>query len=153
VRLGELLSIEWRQLDWEQGFITLDSGHTKSGYARAVPILDGDMKDWLTWSKEKATEGQHVFHTKGAPIKEFRRTWRKACELAGAPDLKFHHLRRAAVRNMRRAGVPQVVLMRITGHRTDSMERRYNIVDIEDIKSAKQLMQRKTPHHNADADD
>jgi len=33
------------------------------------------------------------------------------------------------------------------------MERRYNIVDIEDIKSAKQLMQRKTPHHNADADD
>jgi hypothetical protein len=33
--------------------------------------------------------------------------------------------------------------MRITGHRTDSMERRYNIVDIEDIKSAKELMQRK----------
>ena len=41
---------------------------------------------------------------------------------------------------------PQVVRMRITGHRTDSMERRYNIVDIEDIKSAKELMQRKTRH-------
>jgi len=71
VRLGELLSIEWRQLDWEQGFITLDSGHTKSGYARAVPILDGDMKDWLTWSKEKATEGQHVFHTKARRSRSF----------------------------------------------------------------------------------
>ena len=33
--------------------------------------------------------------------------------------------------------------MRISGHRTDSMERRYNIVDVEDIKSAKELMQRK----------
>ena len=153
VRLGELLAIEWRQLDWEQGFITLHSEHTKSGYARAVPILAGDMKDWLTWSKDKATAGQHVFHNEGAPIKEFRRTWRKACELAGVPDLKFHDLRRTAVRNMRRAGVPQVVRMRITGHRTDSMERRYNIVDIEDIKSAKQLMQRKTPRHNADAED
>jgi len=43
---------------------------------------------------------------------------------------------------MRRAGVPQVVRMRITGHRTDSMERRYNIVDIEDIKTARQLMER-----------
>jgi len=42
---------------------------------------------------------------------------------------------------MRRAGVPQVVRMRITGHRTDSMERRYNIVDIEDIKSAREMMQ------------
>jgi hypothetical protein len=44
---------------------------------------------------------------------------------------------------MRRSGVPQVVRMRISGHRTDSMERRFNIVDIEDIQSAKELMQRK----------
>jgi len=32
--------------------------------------------------------------------------------------------------------------MRISGHRTDSMERRYNIVDVDDIKSAKELMQK-----------
>jgi hypothetical protein len=43
---------------------------------------------------------------------------------------------------MRRAGVSQVVRMRIAGHRTDSMERRYNIVEIEDLKSAKELMGR-----------
>lgn len=29
-----------------------------------------------------------------------------------------------------------------TGHRTDSMERRYNIVDVEDIRTAKELMER-----------
>ena len=68
----------------------------------------------------------------------------KACKAAEIPDLKFHDLRRTAVRNMRRAGVAQVVRMRITGHRTDSMERRYNIVDIEDIRSAKDLMERRT---------
>jgi integrase len=62
----------------------------------------------------------------------------------GFPELKFHDLRRTAVRNMRRAGVPQVVRMRISGHRTDSMERRYNIVDIEDIQSAKTLMEKLT---------
>jgi integrase len=143
VRLGELQAIEWHQVDWDQGFITLDSEHTKSGYARAVPILDGDMKDWLTWSKNNAAEGRHVFHNEGAPLKDFRGAWKKACELAGVAGLKFHDLRRTAVRNMRRAGVPQVVRMRITGHRTDSMERRYNIVDIDDIKSAKELMQQK----------
>ena len=62
-------------------------------------------------------------------------------QAAGVPDLKFHDLRRTAVRNMRRAGVSQVVRMRITGHRTDSMERRYNIVDVNDLKSAKALME------------
>ena len=40
VRLGELLSIEWRQVDWEQGYITLESERTRSGHARVVPILD-----------------------------------------------------------------------------------------------------------------
>ena len=77
------------------------------------------------------------------PIKSFRRVWINACQEAGIPDLKFHDLRRTAVRNMRRAGVPQVVRMRITGHRTDSMERRYNIVDIDDIKSAREMMQKR----------
>jgi len=33
--------------------------------------------------------------------------------------------------------------MRITGHRTDSMERRYNIVNIDDIKSAREMMQKR----------
>lgn len=41
---------------------------------------------------------------------------------------------------MRKAGVPQVVRMKISGHKTDSMERRYNIVDTDDIAAAKALM-------------
>jgi hypothetical protein len=40
-------------------------------------------------------------------------------------------------------GRAQVVRMRITGHRTDSMERRYNIVNIDDIKSAREMMQKR----------
>jgi integrase len=142
VRLGELLAIEWNQIDWEQGFITLNADETKSGYSRAVPILDGDMRTWLMWSQENANGSTRVFHDDGEPLKDFRGAWTTACERADVPDLKFHDLRRTAVRNMRRAGVPQVVRMRITGHRTDSMERRYNIVDVDDIQSAKELMQR-----------
>jgi integrase len=101
------------------------------------------MSHWLEWSRDNVDDCVAVFHRDGVPIKEFRFTWRKACAAAGVPDLKFHDLRRTAVRNMRRSGVPQVVRMRISGHRTDSRERRYNIVDIEDIQSAKELMQKK----------
>lgn len=145
VRLGELLAIEWYQVDWEQGFITLNAERTKNGYTRAVPILEGDMQTWLEWSRDHADGCPRIFHRDGVTFKEFRRPWLKAIATAGVPELKFHDLRRTAVRNMRRAGVPQVVRMRISGHRTDSMERRYNIVDIEDIRSAKELMQRRKP--------
>jgi hypothetical protein len=44
-----------------------------------------------------------------------------------------------AVRNMRRDEVPQVV-RKISGHKTDSMERRYNIVDAGDMNMAKSLI-------------
>jgi hypothetical protein len=44
---------------------------------------------------------------------------------------------------MRRAGIPQVVRMKISGHKTDSMERRYNIVDAEDLTLAKELLGRR----------
>jgi integrase len=142
VRLGELLAWRWEQVDFEQGFVTLHADETKSGHARVVPILAGDMRDWLQWARQQSDECPRVFNRAGEPIKDFRQAWHLACEAAEVPDLKFHDLRRTAVRNMRRAGVSQVVRMRITGHRTDSMERRYNIVDVEDIRIAKALMER-----------
>jgi integrase len=82
-----------------------------------------------------------VFNRQGEPIKDFRWAWEQACKRAGVPELNFHDLRRTAVRNMRRDGVPQVVPMKISGHKADLMERRYNIVDADDIKIAKALMQ------------
>ena len=145
IRLGELKAIGWEQVDLTEGYITLANGETKNGEGRIVPILEGDMHDLLSQAKEERDanypDSQWVFNRQGEPIKDFRWSWEQACKRAGVPDLKFHDLRRTAVRNMRRDGVPQVARMKISGHKTDSMERRYNIVDADDIKIAKSLMQ------------
>lgn len=142
IRLGELLAIRWEQVDFDQCFVVLNASETKAGHARAVPILAGDMENWLRWALENRNdECPFVFQREGVAIKSFRKSWARACKAAGVPELKFHDLRRTAVRNMRRAGISQVVRMKISGHRTDSMERRYNIVDVDDIRSAKALME------------
>jgi integrase len=147
LRLGEILAIRWVQVDFESGFISLRTGETKNGQGRAVPIVDGDMRELLCKAKKDRDADwpncQNVFSRSGEPIKSFRASWRKACIVAGVPELNFHDLRRTAVRNMRRAGIPQVVRMKISGHKTDSMERRYNIVDSEDLSIAKELLERR----------
>ena len=151
LRRGEITAIQWPQVDFEAGLITLEKGETKNDEPRSVPILDGDMLDLLISSKRERDEqwpdSPWVFSRRGERIIDFRWSWDEACKRAGVPDLNFHDLRRTAVRNMRRAGIPQVIRMKISGHKTDSMERRYNIVDAEDLQMAKELLQnrRKSP--------
>jgi integrase len=147
MRKGELTGIQWSQVDFEAGLITLEKGTTKNDDARSVPLLKGDMCDLVTagWTAREANWPQSpwMFSRAGVQIKDFRISWEDACKRAGVPELKFHDLRRTAVRNMRRAGVPQVVRMKISGHKTDSMERRYNIVDVDDLSIAKEFMERR----------
>ena len=61
-----------------------------------------------------------------------------ATAAVGIPELRFHDLRRTAVRNMVRIhGLDRDVVKKISGHLTDVMFSRYNITDEQDIKAAK----------------
>ena len=65
-----------------------------------------------------------------------RRSWKTACEKAGVPGRLLHDLRRSAVRNLERAGVSRSVAMKMTGHKTESVYRRYAIVSESDLRKA-----------------
>ncbi len=62
-----------------------------------------------------------------------KRSFDTAKEKAGIEDFRFHDLRHTFVTRMLNAGVSGRVVNAITGHKTDSMMRRYDSGPGEDI--------------------
>lgn len=142
-RRGELLGLEWRQVNLETGEVRLDPGSTKNRDGR-VAFLPPDalavLRDWRVATSElERARGiivRHVVHRDGAPVVDHYDAWRSACERAGVPGLLLHDLRRSAARNYVRSGVGENVVMRVLGHRTRSMLDRYDIVSERDLQEA-----------------
>jgi integrase len=69
------------------------------------------------------------FRPNGQPIGDFKRAWTTARRKAGIPGRLFHDFRRTAVRGLVRAGLAESVAMKMTGHKTNAIFKRYAIVD------------------------
>ena len=160
---SEVLTLEWRQVDFRTGTVSLDPGTTKNGEGRIFHFT-AELRSMLEAQRACTDQVQRqegrfvtrVFHRNGKAIAGFRKAWERACYNAGLPckveterrsdgtvritKIKaqniLHDFRRTAVRNLVRAGVPEQVAMKMTGHKTRSVFERYNIVSPADLEEA-----------------
>jgi len=145
------------QVDDEAGVIRLEPGSTKNNEGRTFPfaklpelaaVLRDPRAGVHALELEQGRIIPLVFHVGGERIwpKRFYRQWWAAAvkaevyrewedpvtgKVKRAPIP--HDFRRTTVRNLERASVPRSVAMKLTGHKTESVYRRYAIVSEADL--------------------
>lgn len=153
-RKGEVLPLQWSQVDFDGGTVRLAPGTTKNDEGRTFPfralpeleaVLEGQRALTRALERERREIITHVFHRNGKPLKSIRSAWNAACERAHLRGMLFHDLRRTAVRNLERAGVPRSVAMKLTGHKTESVYRRYAIADRRALEEGVKRLARSSP--------
>jgi integrase len=133
--------LTWAQVDRTQGIVRLEVGETKNDEARTF-YFDEELTAIMKQQWEQRKDGKiilpYVFLNRYGKdkVKRFDKSWKKACKKAKIGDRIFHDLRRTAVRNMVRSGTPEIVAMKISGHKSRSVFDRYNITSESDIMEA-----------------
>lgn len=140
-RLSEITGLKWSQVDRTRGIVRLEVGETKNEEGRSV-VLDDELKEVIERQWELRKHGKKMLafvflNGKGDDqIKRFDKSWKTACKNAKIGKRLFHDLRRTAVRNMVRSGIPERVAMQISGHKSRSVFERYNITSEDDLIQA-----------------
>jgi integrase len=142
MRKSEAASLRWAWVAGKE--LTVPGEFTKSGEAHSIqfggvlPAIIAKCRARRSFELNgTAAFSEFLFHRgDGQPVQEFRKSWKSACRKVGCGNLLFHDLRRSAVRDLLRAGGSQSTAMKISGHRTASVFRRYDIVDGDDQQLA-----------------
>lgn len=130
MRLGELLSLDWNNIDLKKQTALLSI--TKNGESRIVPLSKkaietlkniprniNDSKVFWTWLRADS----------------FENTWRRMLNKTAIQDLRFHDLRHEACSRFFEHGFNIMETAHISGHKTLQQLKRYTHLKTEDIVS------------------
>jgi integrase len=131
LRRGELLNLMWRDVCVERRIAHIP--HTKTGYARTIPLTDAA----LTVLASLVKNDDRVFPLTAMAL---RLAWNRVRARAGMPDLNFHDLRHEAISRFAEMGLTAAELAVISGHRDPRMLMRYTHLRPTDL--AKKLQGR-----------
>ena len=107
MRRGEILSLEWSQIDLERRFLRLND--TKNGDKRDVPLSSHALS---ILTAQNGTDGR-LFTVKPDVLSS---TFRKVCKRLEIEDLRFHDTRHRAVMDLAKK-LSVIELARVIGHR------------------------------------
>jgi integrase len=143
MRRDEARLLRMEQVDWERRVITLQRSDTKTREARMIPMTARAAAHIRGLVRYHASPYVFVRPTTGRPYSAnvLEVHWRRVRAEAGLHRVWLHDLRRSWVTLARRRGVAESVVKRWSGHKTDSVFRRYSITEDADLFAARDTIE------------
>lgn len=124
MRQGEILNLNWRDVDFERARITLHE--TKNNERRVVPLRGKALSLLREHSKVRKLKSELLFPGKRHDRPIFiRAPWASAVREAGLEDFRFHDLRHSAASYLAMNGASLAEIAEVLGHKTLQMVKRY----------------------------
>ncbi|HEX5082299.1 MAG TPA: tyrosine-type recombinase/integrase [Blastocatellia bacterium] len=138
MRRGELLSLQWSDIDLKNRIIFIKALNTKTLTARTVPISDR-LAVHLEGMRNKA--GDDDDDVRLFTVVDIRKSFHKACETAGIVGLHFHSLRATFCTRLIEAGMPIEQVAKLSGHtQLSTLYRHYLSTTQETIQRAADIL-------------
>jgi len=137
MRKGELLSLQWSNVDFDNSLIIITPTNNKSKKVKKIPINSYLRKFLLEMKLKNGANSESVFlGDSGEPVKDIKTAFNNACRRAKIKDLTFHDLRRTAGTRMLELGVGIVAISEVLGHSSIEVTRKRYLQPNQSLREA-----------------
>ncbi|WP_394145189.1 tyrosine-type recombinase/integrase [Vibrio atypicus] len=124
MRKGEMLTLRWESVSFENRYLTILSENAKSKKKRTIPMNDTVLNMLSQWRAQNPNE-EYVFVHEGKRVSFFQYPWQNLLKAAGIENFRFHDLRHHFASKLVMAGVDLNVVRELLGHADLKMTLRY----------------------------
>jgi integrase len=130
LRRGELMSLNWSDIDFGKKILTVRRERAKNGNQRHIPLNAEATKVLTQWRSQESGEDQ-VFR-----INDPKKAWSGVLEAAAIKEFRFHDLRHHFASRLVMLGVDLNTVRELLGHADLTMTLRYAHLAPEHLAAA-----------------
>lgn len=126
LRRGEVFSLKWKNVNFDQAMLTIEGAYAKSGKTRHIPLNTEALFALKAWRQQQKISFDLVFPNKeGKCFDTIKKAWAGILKAAKIKDFRWHDLRHHFASKLVMADVDLNTVRELLGHSDMAMTLRY----------------------------
>jgi integrase len=137
-RLGEVLTAEWAEIDFDRGVWTKPSHHTKQKRTEYMPLSPQALALLSKMQEAADPESPFLFpgDAPGKPLQEIKKFWRVIMQDARIEHYRRHDNRHTFASHLVSGGLSLEIVGRLLGHTNPTTTKRYAHLADDPLRAA-----------------